>query len=131
REGNRIRAKTINYDPTELTHEVDEFISMTSGGNNPSQPTPEGPTPIFLVSLPRSGSTLLEQILNSHPQIEAVGELPYIRALMLSSLEIHRGHGALTVPQYIARLTPNEKTALGAEYLRRVAQHRKSDADYF
>jgi tetratricopeptide (TPR) repeat protein len=130
REGNRIRAKTINYDPTELTHEVDEFISMTSGGNNPSQPTQEGPTPIFLVSLPRSGSTLLEQILNSHPQIEAVGELPYIRALMRSSLEMHMRHGALTVPEYIAGLTPNEKTALGAEYLRRVAQHRKSDADY-
>ena len=131
REGNRIRAELINYDPTELTREVDQFISMASGEKLRPAPAAEGPTPIFLISLPRSGSTLLEQILNRHPQIEAVGELPYIRALMRSSLEMHMQRGALTVPEYIAKLTSEEKTALGAEYLRRAAQHRKSDARYF
>jgi tetratricopeptide (TPR) repeat protein len=130
-EGNRLRAELIKYDPTELTREVDQFIAMTSREQPRPAPAAEGPTPIFLISLPRSGSTLLEQILNRHPQIEAVGELPYIRALMRGSMELRMRHGPLTVPQYIATLSADEKTALGAEYLRRAAQHRKSDTRYF
>ena len=45
----------------------------------------DGPIPIFLISMPRAGSTLLEQMLDQHPDIEAVGELPYIRALVRSA----------------------------------------------
>jgi hypothetical protein len=91
----------------------------------------DGPVPIFLISLPRAGSTLLEQILGSHPQIEAVGELPYIRTLMRSALEMRMRHGFVTVPQFVSSLTPEEKQALGAEYLRRTAQHCQTDAHYF
>ena len=54
---------------------------------------------MFLISMPRSGSTLLEQMLNRHPEIEAVGELPYIRALLRSALEIHTRRGPIKVPQ--------------------------------
>ena len=128
-EGNRLRAEVIKYDPGQLTSEIDIFIRMA----RPERPLPvaEGPTPIFLISLPRSGSTLLEQILGRHPSVEATGELPYIRALMRSSLEMHMRRGALTVPEYISRLTPDEKCALGAEYLRRSSQHRRTGAPYF
>jgi tetratricopeptide (TPR) repeat protein len=129
--GNKLRADLIRYDPAELTNEVDQFIRMTPAGRLGVPAEGAGPTPIFLVSLPRSGSTLLEQILNRHPSIEATGELPYVRSLMRASLEMHMRHGAITVPQYIARLSADEKAALGAEYLRRAAQHRQSDAPYF
>ena len=129
--GNRFRAELINYDPRELTNEVDTFIEMVRPDSFRAPQVSHGPTPIFLVSLPRAGSTLLEQILGRHPQIEATGELPYIRALMRSSLEMHMRRGALTVPEYILRLTPDEKQMLGAEYLRRATQHRQSDARYF
>ena len=131
KEGNRLRAEAINYDPTELTREVDEFTRTSRAGDFGPPLAIEGPTPIFLVSLPRSGSTLLEQILSRHPQIEATGELPYIRALMRSSLELHMRHGPLTVPEYIRRLTPEEKQAMGVEYLRRSAQHRREETRYF
>ena len=129
REGNRLRAEVIKYDPGQLTSDVDIFIRMAL----PDWPLPvaEGPTPIFLVSLPRSGSTLLEQILGRHPSVEATGELPYIRALMRSSLEMHMRRSALTVPEYILQLTSAEKRALGAEYLRRSSQHRLTGAPYF
>ena len=82
---------------------------MTSREQPRPAPAAEGPIPIFLISLPRSGSTLLEQILNRHPQIEAVGELPYIRALMRASMELRMRHGPLTVPQYIATRRPTRR----------------------
>lgn len=131
REGNRLRAELIKYDPGELSSEVDQFIRMTRSGQLGDAIASDGPTPIFLVSLPRSGSTLLEQILGTHPDIEATGELPYVRALMRASLEMHMRRGPITVPEYIPRLTPDEKRALGAEYLRRSEQHRPGGAPFF
>jgi tetratricopeptide (TPR) repeat protein len=128
REGNRLRAETIRYDPNELTQEVDQFLRMAPAA--PVQPS-TGPTPIFLVSLPRSGSTLLEQILSRHPKIEATGELPHIRAIMRGAMELRMRHAPVTVPQFIRSLRPDEKQALGADYLRRSAQHRRTDAPYF
>jgi tetratricopeptide (TPR) repeat protein len=131
REGNRIRAEIIRYDPAELTREVDEFLRMPVPEDEPEASAGAQPIPIFLISLPRSGSTLLEQILGRHPDIQATGELPYVRAVMRASLETHMQRGALTVPQYIRRLSTNEKRALGAEYLRRAAMHRRTDTRYF
>ncbi|WP_308517084.1 tetratricopeptide repeat-containing sulfotransferase family protein [Sphingomonas flavescens] len=131
REGNRIRAEVIRYDPAELSREVDEFVRMPVPGDGQDASSAAGPIPIFLISLPRSGSTLLEQILGRHPDVQALGELPYVRAVMRASLEVHMQRGALTVPQYIGRLTVNEKRALGAEYLRRAAMHRRVDTPYF
>jgi tetratricopeptide (TPR) repeat protein len=131
REGNRLRAEVIRYDPRELSGEVDQFMRMARPEWAPAA-APEGEAvPIFLVSLPRSGSTLLEQILGRHPKIEATGELPYVRALMRASLEMHMRRAPITVPEYIARLGPDEKQALGADYLRRAAQHRRTDAPFF
>ncbi|MES2137179.1 MAG: sulfotransferase, partial [Pseudomonadota bacterium] len=129
--GNRLRAELIDYDPRELTGEVDAFIAMTRPGQFGAHAEADGRAPVFLVSLPRSGSTLLEQILGRHPDIEPTGELPYVRALMRSSLEMHMRRGPLTVPEYVARLSAEEKQALGAEYLRRAAMHRRTDARYF
>lgn len=131
REGNRLRAELINYDPDELTREVDQFIRMTPPGRlGPPQSAP-GPIPVFLISLPRSGSTLLEQILGRHPQIEAVGELPHSRALMRASLELHMRNGPLQVFEYLERLTSDEKRMLGSEYMRRAAAHRQTNVTHF
>lgn len=132
-EGNRLRAETVNYRAQELTDEVDEFIRMfgrdfferTAGGAG------EGPTPIFLISMPRSGSTLLEQMLGRHPDIEAVGELPYVRALLRSTMELHTRHGAVRVPQVVLNLAGSEKQELGRDYMRRAALHRNSGRRFF
>jgi tetratricopeptide (TPR) repeat protein len=129
--GNRLRADLINYDPRELSSEVDQFIQMAQPGRLGTPLAAEGPIPVFLISLPRSGSTLLEQILGRHPQIEATGELPYIRALMRSTLEMRMRRGTITVPELVTQLTPPECAALGAEYLRRAAMHRQGGTRYF
>ncbi|MEO6388520.1 MAG: sulfotransferase [Croceibacterium sp.] len=132
-EGNRLRAESLNYDSRELTAEVAEvetavdagYLARFAGGATGDS------TPLFIVSLPRSGSTLLEQILGSHPEIEAVGELPYIPALLRSAMEMATRRGQATVPQVVAQMPPEQATALGQEYLRRAGLHRKSGTPFF
>jgi tetratricopeptide (TPR) repeat protein len=132
-EGSDLRCRAIAYDPGELTEEVDEFIRrfdrtyFESAANNAS----DGPIPVFLVSLPRSGSTLLEQMLDRHTDIEALGELSYVRALVRSAMELHFRREAIKVPRLIQRLSRQEKCAFGADYMRRASDHRHSNSRYF
>ncbi len=132
-EGNRLRAESLNYDASELSDEISEveriadrdFIARFGD-------TPLGSSrPIFIVSLPRSGSTLLEQMLGSHPQIEPVGELPYVPAILRSFIEIATRRGRVTVLQAIASLTDQQAALFGNDYLERAALHRKTDRPFF
>jgi cytochrome c-type biogenesis protein CcmH/NrfG len=132
-EGNRVRAESIGYDARELTEEVSrseqmfgrEFFARPADGGDPSS------APIFIVSLPRSGSTLVEQMLGSHPDVEPLGELPYIPALMRSAMETAMRRGVTSVPEVISLLSPADRTAFGREYLRRATLHRKSGVARF
>ena len=132
-QGNRLRAEQIGYRSQELTDEVDQSIrSIDRTGFGDATPRPnQHPTPIFIISLPRSGSTLLEQMLGSHSDIEPIGELPYVPALLRSVMEVHTRRGQITVPELVNRLDPAEATAIGTEYLRRAALHRARDTGAF
>ncbi|HEY2482657.1 MAG TPA: sulfotransferase [Caulobacteraceae bacterium] len=78
--------------------------------------------PIFIVGLPRSGSTLVEQILASHSAVEGTMELPDIGYLA----------GALKgYPQALTALDPAALAALGEAYLERTAIHRKLGRPHF
>jgi len=83
--------------------------------------------PIFLLGRPRSGSTLLEQILASHPAIEATAELPYIGALA-DTLGAHDEPRSLEV---LDALDAGALRALGEEYLRRAQAHRRQGRPFF
>ena len=74
--------------------------------------------------MPRAGSTLIEQILSSHSEIEGTQELPDI-GMMASRIAGGSGLDA------IAALTPEKREALGAEYLHRTRINRKSDKPRF
>ena len=132
-EGNRLRAESLNYDARELTDEIAEVERIADRdflarfGD-----TPRGDNrPIFIVSLPRSGSTLLEQMLGSHPQIEPVGELPYAPAILRSFMEMATRRGRVTVLQAIASLSDSQAALFGNDYLQRAALHRKTDRPFF
>ena len=88
-----------------------EFFAARSGWGNPS------PDPIFIVGLPRSGSTLLEQILASHSQVEGTQELPNVQQIV-SRL---RGFGPETAepryPRILTTLSAAEFAGLGQQYL--------------
>ena len=72
--------------------------------------------PVFIVGMPRSGSTLVEQILASHPQVHAAGELTNLNRVVQSA---SNGAG-LPFPACIARCGADDLRRLGADYLARL-----------
>ncbi|MEO8926748.1 MAG: sulfotransferase [Caulobacteraceae bacterium] len=90
-----------------------------------------GATPIFVVGMPRAGSTLLEQILASHSQVEGTRELPLIgditRALSISRLLVTPD----AYPDCILDLTRDQLATLGARVIERAGDYRKTDRPYF
>lgn len=133
RKGNQIRAESLNYDPEELTLEVDEIIASVDAdyiSRLPQKPVGEA-VPVFIVSMPRSGSTLLEQMLGSHSQIEPVGELPYIPAILRSFMEMATRQNKVTVTQAIHGMSPDLAEALGRDYMARAALHLEKGTPLF
>ncbi len=87
--------------------------------------------PVFVVGLPRSGSTLIEQILDSHSRIEGTMELPYIAALARDLAEQARGRTDKGYLGALAAAPPAQLKAMGEAYLARAAAHRTTDKPFF
>lgn len=131
--GNWQRAESLNYNATELSEEIDEVervIESSFFDRLPADTRGEG-CPIFIVSLPRSGSTLLEQMLGSHPAIEPVGELPYIPAILRTFMEMATRRGKITVPRALMQMPQQQAEGFGQDYMRRAQFHRKTDRPLF
>jgi tetratricopeptide (TPR) repeat protein len=100
------------------------FFEARSGWGDPS------PDVIFVVGLPRSGSTLIEQILASHSQVEGTQELAEVQRIVL---ELQGRESDLDDPRYpaaMADLTRADFERLGARYLAETAVYR-SGAPFF
>lgn len=80
------------------------------------------PRPIFIVSLPRSGSTLVEQVLAAHSQVTAASELPWIPQLIAEESS-RQGKG---LSQWITNLQPGEWLGLGQQYLQKCSHWTRS-----
>jgi predicted Zn-dependent protease len=85
--------------------------------------------PIFVVGLPRSGSTLIEQILASHSLVEGTMELPDIP--LIARELTRRGEGATSYLETLAALKREELRDLGERYLERTRALRRTDAPFF
>jgi hypothetical protein len=95
-----------------------EFFESRRGSGNPT------PAPIFIVGLPRAGSTLLEQILASHSQVEGTMELPDIMSLA-RRLGGRKPQDRLSrYPEMLSQLGAADLKGLGTEYLERTAVYR-------
>ena len=87
--------------------------------------------PIFIVGLPRSGSTLLEQVLASHSQVEGTMELPQL-VEMARALGREGGSGLSSLyPQSLTELSPERCRELGEQYLSDTRIYRKTSAPFF
>ena len=113
RRGKRSSARTCTYDPvqTEVMNDrlvatyTAEFLASLRGSGDPD------PAPIFILGLPRSGSTLLEQILASHPQVEGTSRVAVRRAPRdLAQPQSRRRH---QLPRGDARARGRNLAALG------------------
>lgn len=89
----------------------------------------EARDPVFIVSPPRSGSTLIEQILSSHSAIEGTAELPYI-GMLAKRLEANLGDGQSYL-EALRNLDRAHLRSMGHDYIQKVRIHRKLGKPFF
>jgi tetratricopeptide (TPR) repeat protein len=120
---NALRLKAAPYDPGRIAATVDRCIASFTRQAFAERPGGcEAPDPIFVVGMPRAGSTLIEQILSSHSQVEGTAELPDIPNLA-------RRSGAY--PAKILAASADERRQLGEEYLKRAGVQRRTERPFF
>lgn len=125
--GNRLVSKTLSPNQQSVTHFVDAAIerftpSFLRGRKSDRN---QAHDPIFVVGLQRSGSTLIEQILATHNQVEGTSELTLIPQIWMKLASL--GHPF----EVITRMDPAEISKLGKEYLDRASAFRHTGRPRF
>lgn len=128
-QANKFRQNLIPYDASitrDIFHRVETVFAAEFLARNANVGC-DAPDPIFIIGMPRSGSSLVEQILASHPMVEGCGELFELRNLLA---DLGVGPGSAW-PEVIADLSADELQALGQRYLASTRRHRRTDRPYF
>ncbi len=128
--GNKLKKSQSRYDAGQMSadlrsqHDVctSEFFDQNKGTGY------DAPDPIFVVGLPRAGSTLLEQILSSHSQVDGTLELPNMLALSQRLRRRGRQDGQDEYPQLLASLSAAELREFGEQYIADTRIHRHGAA---
>ena len=118
-QGCRLKRGTFQYDPAETERVFEqikrafsrESVGRLSGGGIADS------MPIFVLGMPRSGTTLTEQIIASHPDVYGAGELNHVAAIAQQAL------AGQPFPGNLLQLDASRLTAWGEEYLRMLKQH--------
>jgi cytochrome c-type biogenesis protein CcmH/NrfG len=126
--GNAQRSAELGHDPARVTALVDRTIALLDApffAARIGQGYP-APDPIFILGMPRAGSTLVEQILASHSLVEGTMELPDLTTIV-------RGLGGedRAYPDILATLDPAALADLGRDYVERTRIHRQTDKPFF
>jgi len=131
--GNRLRRTMVLHDADSFSADVaataQTFTLPAIADWDPGGCTAEDP--IFIVGLPRSGSTLVEQILASHSQVEGTMELP---EMMVLAARLQSRVDQSEFPDFramITSLTPVDRRRLGEEYIERTRVHRRTGKPLF
>lgn len=131
-EGNRIRAASIPPQQRVVTDFVDQLIRVatTDVFESRSDAGDPAPDPIFVLGLQRSGSTLVEQILASHPRIEGTAELRVMQQLWESFAgeQVAAGRSPF---EALAEIQPQRLKEIGAAYIERTRPFRNTDRPLF
>ncbi|MBS0569565.1 MAG: sulfotransferase [Proteobacteria bacterium] len=115
----RVRSH-FPWDARHFTSRVSEFLGAFQTAAVDATDA-FGSEVVFIVSLPRSGSSLTEQILASHPLVDGAGELRDLPAVIHAE-SARRGR---EFPAWVAAATPADWRRLGADYLQRTARWRE------
>ncbi len=131
--GNRLKREELKYDPERLANEMRLQRELVTG-DVLAQHEGAGcsvPDPIFIVGLPRAGSTLLEQILASHSMVEGTMELPNILTLAHRLSRRKWAGDESRYPANLGELSVEDLQQFGDEYIRDAAIHRKAGRAFF
>ena len=113
--GCRLKRKRIQYDPEDndnIRRNICEFFSPETIEKLRGEGCPSN-LPIFVLGMPRSGTTLIEQIIASHPLVYGAGELPDLLALAAKP----KAEGLDGYPLSLAGITPPDLKILGERYV--------------
>ncbi len=132
-EANRLRRSLLDYSADDMHRHVErcmalftpQFFAERAGSGHPSR------EPIFILGMPRAGSTLVEQILASHPEIEGTAELPDMPAIARRLDGRKRRDDESLYPECLAGLDADALQSLGQEYLDRAQVQRFTDRPFF
>ena len=123
-QGNTLKRRQTRYDADAMSAEIDaqiascttDLFAAQAGHGHPA------PDPIFILGLPRAGSTLLEQILASHSQVDGTMELPNI--LALAHRLRGRKAGQSRYPEILHELSADQLARMGEEFIENTRIHR-------
>jgi tetratricopeptide (TPR) repeat protein len=129
---NSLRRKAEDYDPVETETRIDgniEIFSQEFLDNNTGHGNDDG-SPIFVVGLPRSGSTLIEQILASHSMVDGTHELHDLMNVSKRIRQRVKVKKNARYPETLLDLSPGDWQEIGADYIESTKKYR-SGAPYF
>jgi len=129
--GNQLQRKTVDHFPVEMEmrHNLIKEVFNQEFLKERSNIGYDCPDPILIVGLPRSGSTLIEQILASHSQVEGTSELPILGNLA-QSIGQHRNDG-IQYPKAVLDLRNKDWLAYGQQYIDEAQRHRTTSKPFF
>jgi tetratricopeptide (TPR) repeat protein len=118
--GCELKRKRINYDPKQQSLFFDNLITIFDKAKIKSLRQFSNPSdlPIFVLGMPRSGTTLTEQIIASHPKVFGAGELRHFVDLVNKS--VNTSNGQLFYPLNINLLSNEQIADIGTEYITRL-----------
>jgi tetratricopeptide (TPR) repeat protein len=123
RQGNRARRSSVPYERKYQQHLTDSFINFFT----PQYMTDhkhwghDSEKPIFIIGLPRSGTSLVEQILSSHPKVEGAGELKAMGDLV--NEVPGQFNPPVGIPQCLGRMSDAQAKSMAERYLKALTAH--------
>lgn len=131
--GNALRRQALDWDAKAFARRQQaiardcgaDFLAARAGWGA------QDAAPVFVVGMARSGSTLLEQALARHPQVETCGETPALPAVMLEAMHARGFDPETQAAEFLLSLGQEDCRLLGEDYLRRVSVRRREGRTRF
>lgn len=121
-EANALKRREVGWNAQAERNRVEQIMQAFTGPTTAPLDASPGQEAIFIVSLPRTGSTLVEQILASHPQVEGANEITDLPQV----IEDESKRRGKPFPHWVAEATAADWARLGRDYLARTARWRQA-----
>lgn len=121
-----LKARENPYDDEKVGQYYTDIVSEFSTGSatGKGHASAEGPDPVFVLGMPRSGTTLTEQILDSHPAVYGAGELSFMEDIIHEAKRI----SGQPYPRCMSKLRDDQLADLGCKYIDRIAARSAGEA---